>query len=593
MTWEIGIEHIAGILSGRARIEPGLNAVRASNWQGKSSFVEAIKTGLGVSTTLTEGKDRGGVTIRRPEGTVDVRLQRKDGTVRRQGEPVLTDDYDSIRTELFACLDETNAIRRAVREGKNLAELLLEPLDFQNIDQRIADLKREREAVESELASAREAKKRLPKITEKVTRLESELDDLRERQRALAADDAAVDGTRSDLAEAQSERDRATSRIERLERSVERTEDKLAERREQLEGIDVSDPGAIESELATERDRLETLQRDLEVLQSVYSATEMVLSEDRLGLLTDVQRELTGDELACWTCGSTVDRAAVESQLDGLGDRIAGLRGRVDTRHERVEQLEARREEVTRSRRRKRELETEIGELEGTLADQRERLEAARQCRRGAQRRIDELSDSVEQTVEEITDVESDIKYREAELSDARDELESLQTRADRVETLTERRESLQSEIESLRSRKDEIKRETRAAFDEAIGEIVSRFKTGFEAARLTPEFDLVVARDGREASLDALSEGELELLGFVAALAGYESFDVAETVPVLLVDGVGGLDDQNLHTLVEYLRDRTDYLVFTVYPEYGSFDGREIDPTEWTVAADVEAHPQ
>jgi hypothetical protein len=122
---------------------------------------------------------------------------------------------------------------------------------------------------------------------------------------------------------------------------------------------------------------------------------------------------------------------------------------------------------------------------------------------------------------------------------------------------------------------------------------VLSRFDAGFEAARLTPDFELVVARDGQEASLEALSEGELELLGFVAALAGYEAFDVAGTVPVMLVDGVGGLDDDNHQTLVEYLQERTEYLVFTAYPEYTAFEGSEIDPGEWTIATDQSATPQ
>lgn len=120
--------------------------------------------------------------------------------------------------------------------------------------------------------------------------------------------------------------------------------------------------------------------------------------------------------------------------------------------------------------------------------------------------------------------------------------------------------------------------------------DILARFGTGFETARLTADFDIVVARDGQEASLDALSEGELELIGFVAALAGRQSFDVDETIPLMLVDGLGGLDDDNLHTLIEYLQQGTEYLVFTAYPEYTAFDGHEIDPTEWTVANEKQA---
>lgn len=592
MTWHIDIDNIAGILDGEATIEPGLNAVRASNWQGKSSFIRSIQTGLGVATALTEGADSGAVTIETPDETMRVTLTSEGGTVRREGDPYLTDEYDIARTSLFACLDENNEIRRAVREGDPLEEILMRPLDLQNIDEQIASLKHEREQVETELAQAREAKKRLPSTQEKVTKLETELEKLRAKHERLTreADAGAVDGesAQTELAQAQSDREQAENQIERLERSIERTESRLAEKRADLEDIELLETDDIEDQLVTAREELQTLKRDKNVLQSVYSATEMVLTENRLDLVSEVQRELTGDTVACWTCGGETTREDIEGQLDDLGERIANLRAKIERHRSEVEKFEARREDAKQARRRKRDLETEIAELEDRLADHRTSLSDAKRRRDDADERIEELSEAVDETVEEITDIESDIKYREAELKDVRNELESLASRAERVSTLEESRESLTEEIEELRSRKDDIKYDAREAFDRAMGEILDRFDTGFETARLTSSFELVVARDGQEASLDALSEGELELLGFVAALAGYESFDVGETVPIMLVDGVGGLADDNLHTLVDYLQNRTEYLVFTVYPEYASFGGAEIDPTEWEVATDA-----
>ncbi|WP_137285658.1 archaea-specific SMC-related protein [Halorussus salinisoli] len=593
MTWEIEIENIAGILDGSATIEPGLNAVRASNWQGKSSFVASIKTALGVTTPLTEGQDEGRVHLDTPDRDTEVELVRENGSVSRRGQPYLSDEYDIIRTDLFACLDERNEIRRTVREGDNLEDVLMRPLDFQNIDEQIADLKREREQVDSELAQANEAKKRLPSIQEKVTRLESELEDLREKHESLTRDgetDAESSAsTQSELAQAQSERDQAENQIERLERSIERTESRLEERRRELDDIELVEDESVEAELAEARDQLQESKQDIEVLQSIYSANEMVLKENRLDLLTEVQRELTGDTVECWTCGNEATRSDIEDHLEQIGDKIANLRAKAESRRDAVEELEARREERSQAQRRKRDLEAEIAELEEKLSDYRQSLEDAEERLENAEQRVEELSDSVHETVDEITDVESDIKYREAELKDAKDELDALETRADRVELLEEEREKLDSEIEDLRNRKDTIKYEAREAFDEAIRDVLARFDTGFETARLTSEFDLVVAREGREASLDALSEGELELLGFVTALAGYEAFDVGEAVPILLVDGVGGLADDNLHTLIDYLQGRSEYLVFTVYPEYASFDGKDISPAEWEVATDRE----
>ncbi|ATW89363.1 hypothetical protein halTADL_2637 [Halohasta litchfieldiae] len=585
MVWTIDIERIAGILHGSATIQPGLNAVQAANWQGKSSFVEAVKTALGTSTELTEGADSGHVDLQTPAGDTTVRLVRNGSTVSREGTPYLDDEYDVIRAELFACLDEHNEIRRAVRRGDNLEEVLLEPLDFQNIDEQIAELKRECERVESELSQATEASKRLPSVQEKVTRLNREIEELREQREAIEPGEEGEDSTQQQLNQARSDKRQAETRVDQLEQSIERTRNRLSEHRTELDELDVPDHENVDEQLERVRAELDDVKRDAEILQSLYSATEMVLDESRLDLITDVQRDIAGDTVTCWTCGNDTTREGIESQLDALGNQLTEHRAAAEQHRDRAEELEARREQQKQIQHREEELKADILELEEQLADRQQSLADTQERLDAASTRADELAETVDETMSERSDIESEIKYREAELDDATAELDELDARADKIDRLETELESMRTEIEDLRSRKDRVKREARTAFDQAIDDIVSRFETGFESARLTADFDIVVARDGREASLTALSEGELELIGFVAALAGWQAFDVGESVPLIVVDSVGGLDDENLHTLVEYLRDRTEYLVFTAYPEYTDFDGHRIDPTVWTVA--------
>jgi len=311
----------------------------------------------------------------------------------------------------------------------------------------------------------------------------------------------------------------------------------------------------------------------------------MVLDQNRLDLIADVQRDIAGDTVTCWTCGNDATREDIEARLDALGTQLTEYRAAAEQHRDRVEELEARREQHQQIHHRKQDLEANILELEDQLADRQQSLTDAQERLNRASTRVDELAETVDETMSERSDIESEIKYRKAELNDATVELDELDARADKTETLETELETIRTEIEDLRSRKERVKREARAAFDEAIDEIVTQFETGFESARLTADFEIVVARDGREASLTALSEGELELIGFVAALAGWQSFDVRTSVPLMIVDSIGGLDDENLHTLVEYLQDRTEYLVFTAYPEYTDFDGHRIDPAAWTVA--------
>jgi hypothetical protein len=145
----------------------------------------------------------------------------------------------------------------------------------------------------------------------------------------------------------------------------------------------------------------------------------------------------------------------------------------------------------------------------------------------------------------------------------------------------------LTTELADLRRRKTEMRRRTREAFDRTIGEVVDLFETSFESARLTGDFDLVVARDGREVPTSALSEGEVELLGVAVAVAGYRAYDVDERVPVVTLDRLGGIADDNLGRLTDYLLGLSEFVVTTAYPEHASVTGHEVDPAEWSVVSD------
>lgn len=57
--------------------------------------------------------------------------------------------------------------------------------------------------------------------------------------------------------------------------------------------------------------------------------------------------------------------------------------------------------------------------------------------------------------------------------------------------------------------------------------------------------------------------------------------------MPCILLDNIGGLASEHIHTLVTYLKARTDYLITTAYPEAGEFDGQVLSPDDWDVVSD------
>ncbi|MCY4730023.1 ATPase [Natronomonas gomsonensis] len=595
MTWNLEFENIAGIREGAASLEPGINAVRGTNWQGKSSFVTAIETVMGTETVLTEGEDSGAVQLETAAETYRVELNRDGETIVRSGEPYLESEKARVTASLYAFLDDTNDVREAVRQDDNLETVLTRPLDLENIDERIAELSRERDQVETELQRAEKAAEQLSDTQVTIERLEDELEELETRREDIKEgrqDEESVSDRRDELSDAKAKRDSVEKRIERLEQTIDRTTEKLEEKREELDALEVpAEDEDLASRIKERKDRLNRVEQDAELLQSVYAPTKRLIDEDRVELITDIDRDLLEDSIHCWTCGSETSKAAVEENLDALGERISELREQANEYRSEVTDLQERQEKVKQAQRRESDLEDEIARLESTIEERETSLEGARERREELASRIDELSEIVEAEDDELTEVESQIKYTETRLEEVQEELETLESQAEQRDTLEAERKEMTDEINRLRDRKSEIKRRTREAFDDAIQDILAKFDVGFEMVRLTSEFELVVARDGREASLDALSEGELELLGIVAALAGYEAFDATDDIPVMLLDGLGGLADENLQTLIQYLEDRVDFLVFTTYPETTSFEANTIDPREWSVVSPMTAN--
>lgn len=588
---DIEIEHIGGIRYGTARIDPGINSIQASNWQGKSSFIHAVRTAFGTAKVLTEGEDEGRVTFRDEDGERDVHLERDGGTVVRRGTPVLEDDYDRLLVDLFAFLGEDNEVRRAVRNGGDLKTILTHPLQLENLDERIGKLRGERDDVETELRRANDKADELVASKQRMAALESELEDLRDREESF--EQAGDSGVREELSDLRAERERVTDLIDRLERTIERARDKLQTAHQEHEDVEVDDPGDVEAELAEVREEYERAKRDKELLQSIYSANKRLLEENRLELLEEVDHGLLEDSHSCWVCGNEASREDMSDNLDAMGEGVLRLREEVTAHESRIEELQDRRDELKRQRSRQADLESRISELESTLREREENLAGARERLDTIEETVETLSEEVEEADDHLSDVQSEIKYTEAQLEDIEEEVRVAQAATDRIEVLERERDELTEEIRTLRNRKDELQGRIRTEFDEAIGEIVSLFDTSFETARLTSEFELVVARDGREVDIDALSEGEVELLGLVVAVAGYQAYEVAERTPIVLLDQLGGLADDNLSTLADYLGDMTESLVLTTYPENSAIGDNRIDPTNWDVVPPATAVAQ
>ncbi|PSQ61407.1 MAG: chromosome segregation protein SMC [Halobacteriales archaeon SW_8_66_22] len=609
--WRLEIDNIAGIRSGTATLDPGLNVVQASNFQGKSSFAAAIRTVLGVTgqydaPPLTEGAESGSVTLTTDDDSYEVTLERApDGAVTQSGTPYLTDETDQVCARLFALLDEDNPIRIAVRDGADLTPLLQAPLDIADVDRRIDALQTERRDLEAELSRAEQVTERIPAVQESVTQLEAELEELRSRREMLDEEAERNDDDLADeVVEKRSTLEEYERHIEQTEAGIERKRERLAEKEAELEQLEVPTVDD-DADVTAKRERIDELERKIDLLTRVSQVSREILEEGELDLITTVDRSLAGDEVECWTCGQLTGVDRMERRIDALRSELASQRERKETLAEEVERHAARQREAERKQREAESLREEAKRLRLDVeesAAELEQLEEKRDALEGELAELESALDEQEAAVEEeLTDVTVRIKGCERRLSEKRQELADLEDEREDLAALRERREELDAELTALRNRKRDAQTELVAQFDEAMAAVMERFAPGFGGAHLrlqtgpdgdVERIDLVIAREGRETTVDALSEGEVELVGVALVLAGYRAFDVDERVPAVVVDGIGQLAAEHLHNLAEYLQDTGEYLVTTAYPEVGSFDGRTISPDEWEVVSDDAATP-
>lgn len=585
--WHLSISNIAGIESGTSTIADGLNAVQASNWQGKSSLIAALEVVHGTATTITNGVKTGRVTLETADGTYETVLERDNGAVIESGNPLLTGAKDRILAEQFAFLDGANPVRTAVRNDESLEAVLTRPLEFEDIDEQITALKRERNAVDAELDAAAEAAAELPNVSEAVRDLEETLTSLREQKADMAATaDDRGDESRQALGTARAERESLAATIENLESTVSQIEARLDEKRAELDELEIPDDEDVESEIADVEAELMELQGDISLIQDVYAANKRVVDEGRYELVTDITHSLDDDSVECWVCGTEHAAGDIDGQLCELDERLSSMQTAAETLRETMRDLQSSRETAQRRRVQKVDLESEILTLQTRLASRREKLATRRERLDEIEAKIQELEGTVAERETDRTDLESEIKYTETRLAEKRDERDRLQSERDRRELLEEERTQIAEEIVALRERKERTKRLLRESFDEFIEDVLDVFEPGFESARLTDDFSLIVARDGREVPLAALSEGEIELLGIVVALAGFEAYDTDEVVSVMLLDEVGGLSGETLSRLVKYLESRVPRVVTTAFPEQNQLDAHTIDPSAWQVVS-------
>jgi len=639
---EIDVENVGGIADATVALSPGLTVLEGRNATNRTSFLQALMAAMGSDRfTLKGDADEGRVELEVDGSVVERRFERRNGGVTTEGDGLL-DDPDI--AELFAFLLEDNEARRAVVRGDNLRELLTRPIDTVEIEAEIERLQANKRDLQEHVEHIEQRETDLPELRRRREGLESTIADKRERLGEIQARIDAVDGDRAD-AQAPTEpvedelatlRDRR-SRLEDIRFDLETLAETIASleqerdaKEAELEALSVDpdvDPASLRSALDDRRDRRRQVDAQLSELQSIIQFNEEMLdgtdSEVRAALADEgadgegsVTDRLVADEetVTCWTCGSQVESAEIESTLESLRALSREKTSERDAISEEIEETKERLSEYERARDDIEAIEQRLSEIDAKLERKRERSEELEAERAALHEEIEELEASVEDDrsseYDELLDLHKEASRVELEIEQAEDDLAAVEDESDEVEGLVAEREEyedrldqIREQLRELRNRIDRLEANAVDAFNDHIEEVLAlleyeniarvwierKGEEGRDGRHAVSKnvFDLHVVREtdageAYEGTIANLSESEREVVGLVFALAGYLVHDLHESVPVMLLDSLEAIDSERIATLVEYFADYPEYLVVALLPE----DAAAVDVDHDTVTS-------
>jgi predicted nucleic acid-binding Zn-ribbon protein len=605
----VEVENMGGIGQAEIVLSEGVTIFTGDNATNRTSLLRAIAGGLGGEAgILKRDTERGSIRLSTGETEHQRRYVRQNSSVLTDGTPY-TDETEIV--DLFVSLLEENPIRRSVRAGEDIGELLLAPVDTEELESEIATLRSERERIDERLTEIEREQQQLPNLEQRRTELQDQLEDVESelqsvREKITTFEGAAAETTEAEsllanLKERQEELEEKTTELDTQRSIHEELQEQLTDVREQL------------SELTVQEERLERVEEEIEHLQtreselaatvndlsSIVKQNQNLLAGDE-SVITDlaIEKEVIDDldpmsqSVECWTCGSQIARQAIKDQLStlkGLVEKKREKRREVKTE---LSDLRSERTTLESEIERRRELKERETTLERELEERSELIE---QLRTDIGSRRDDIAgiESKLESVGNLTDREefdgyervSELEYErgrlERDIQDVADEINEIEYLVGKRDDLEARRSNLTEQITSLRSRVEAIQQDIVEQFNRHMEILLERLEYGnIERVWLEGRdrndgttFPLHIAREDDdgivyEDTIDHLSESEREVIGLVVALTGYVVHDVAERVPFILLDSLEAIDAARIAELVDHFSSETEYLLVALLEE-------------------------
>lgn len=621
----VHVENIGGIQDTTVAFSPGVTILVGRNATNRTSFLQAVMTALGSSKVSIKGDaDEAAVELMLDDETYTRHLHRQQGSITADGTPYLD---DAELADLFAFLLESNEARRAVAASDDLRELIIRPIDTDEIHAEIDRLIEERERLKSELNEIDDLKDNLPELESKRVELQEQIDN---KKTELAAKEEELKATDVDVEQQQAEKSELESELERLRSKWSALEDvryDLETERESLNALHqerrelkaeadnlpetpIGELDEVESELSRLRQQKQRLEAEMSELQSVIGFNEELLEEAEsgvfAGLATGGEDDLTdqlldGDKVTCWTCGSEVDRDQIGATVSRLRQLSQETMSEVNDLKTTISDLTSKKRDLEQSQRDRDHIERRLADIDDQIEDSEALIESLQERREALTEEIKEVENTVEALEEQedhstVLDIHKETNQLEYELGRLETDLERIEGEITDIERQIEteddikaQHEEVTAEIEELRREIERIEQSAVEQFNEHMDSVLEMLeydnldriwleriehevregrrkvtKSGFELHIIRTSDSGAAYKD----TVDHLSESEREVTGLVFALAGYLAHEVYEDVPFMILDSLEAIDSGRIAALIEYLTNYTRYLLVALLPE-------------------------
>jgi predicted nucleic acid-binding Zn-ribbon protein len=608
--------NIGGIDRAQVEFSPGVTVLTGYNATNRTSLLRAVNGVLGgTEATLKSSADEGEVSLTIGDETYTRSYRRTGSGVATSGEP-FTDSETLV--DLFVSLFEDNEVRRTVARGEDLHDVVMRPVDTAAIERRIRELQTEREELKREQERVAERRNELPEleqrrgeIDERIEAIDERIADLRAtvaefEEDAEAAEDAneivdELDSRRQELSETEDEIELVESELSALETELE----ELREERAALPEESETDRSDLEQTLTGLRQEKRELDAEISSLTTILEFNREILAgeDHQLPSIEAEDEDVTAalapepeQDVVCWTCGSRVERGAIDDRLAELESIVESRRSDREGVDQRIGEVEDRIQQLEQQRQRSSSIEHDIERTEEKIDQREQRLEQLESTAATLREAIQELEveaaetealreNDLLETYEEL----SELQYERGQLEQERDgideEIADISDLPDPAD-LSDQVDELSRQLEQQRSHITDLETAVVEEFNERMDDIlgilqfsniarvwIERKGGASDSRGSETTFDLHVIREDEEGTvyedvIDHLSESESEVIGLVVALSGYLAHDVHETVPFITLDSLEAIDAERIADLVSYFADFSSYLLVALLPE-------------------------